>query len=90
MNVDYALDNGITSTINCLCLILVLCNVRECPVLRKYTDIYAKVFRISHTMFPTYSQMVYELYIYTHICNIYNMKNIYVYICISFFMRKRN
>lgn len=52
---DYKLGNGIMSMTYYLCLILVLYDVRECPVLRKYIEIYAKVFRISHTLSATYS-----------------------------------
>lgn len=55
---DYELGNGITSAMYYPCLILVLYDVRECPVLRKYTEIYAKVFRISHTWSATDSPMV--------------------------------
>lgn len=66
---DCELYNGIISMVNCLCLTTVLYNVRECPALREYTKIYAKVFRIRHTMSPTYFKWfgkIYELCLYTH------------------------
>lgn len=55
---NYELGNGIMSVMYYLCLILVLYDVRECPVVRKYIEIYAKVFRISHTLSETDSPMV--------------------------------
>lgn len=59
-----------------LCLILVLYDVRECPVLRKYIEIYAKVFRISHSLSATYSPMVWKIY---ELCiHTYNMMTVYI------------
>ena len=91
----YESGNSIMSMTSYLCLILILYDVRECPVLRKYIEIYAKVFRKSHTLSATCFPMVWkicELCIHT-----YNMMNayigikyddyIYIYICMSCFMR---
>lgn len=69
--------------VNCLCLTTVLCNVRECSVLRKYTEIYAEVFRIKHSMSPVYSQVVWKniwiVYVHTYICVLYIISIIYIY-----------
>lgn len=82
---DDILYKGSMSTANCLCLIPVLYNVRESPILRTY-------FRISHIclqrILKVFEKFMNCTYTFIHIQDI---MNIYVgmYVHASFFMSDR-